>query len=387
MTAKLGVAIIMGSHAETIRLAPVVWALNAMGVDPTIINTTNHLYDTGMNIHGDIFDLRKELPTDPYHKSMVTEVASMIFQIENTFRHHNQSVVFTAGGSNAAMAAALVAKESHMSLVRLNAGSRGFYRHGNQATNNIMIDHTSNILFPSTKNAFKNLSKEGLTEHALIFQEGSTTVDVIKHCEDLYQGSPEVDAIKEYETRHGSNDFTESKYNLVVLSGVTEYGDEVLGFCPPKKKILNALRGMGKPIIISDKHYSQVNERHLRTIPPQEYLRFFFWEKNADLIITDSPWVQEEACILNVPCITLSNDTERPETIDIGANTLVDPVKDDLGKRWLQQACAGRQRWTHPYGSGTTGEAIVEIVYDLLGNYPRISSMEIHSGADLGDIF
>ncbi|KAF5041242.1 UDP-N-acetylglucosamine 2-epimerase [anaerobic digester metagenome] len=99
----------------------------------------------------------------------------------------------------------------------------------------------------------------------------------------------------------------------------------------------------------------------IRCVEPLDYLSFLQMEKHAALILTDSGGVQEEACILRVPCATLRENTERPETVAAGANTLVgtDPKAISEGVRTMME----RERvWQNPYGDGTTGKRIVEIV-------------------------
>ncbi len=99
----------------------------------------------------------------------------------------------------------------------------------------------------------------------------------------------------------------------------------------------------------------------VRVIDPVGYLDFLQLEANATLLLTDSGGVQEEACILHVPCVTLRDATERPETVMVGGNVLVgaDP------KRILEGAkdMFGRSRdWTCPLGDGNAAERILDIV-------------------------
>ena len=90
-------------------------------------------------------------------------------------------------------------------------------------------------------------------------------------------------------------------------------------------------------------------------------------EKNAELILTDSGGVQEEACILKVPCITLRDNTERPETVEVGANILVGSDKNRLIK--AVEIMLKRDRdWINPYGDGKSGERIVKILIERMTN-------------------
>jgi UDP-N-acetylglucosamine 2-epimerase (non-hydrolysing) len=101
--------------------------------------------------------------------------------------------------------------------------------------------------------------------------------------------------------------------------------------------------------------------RGVRLVEPLDYLGFLQLEGNARLVLTDSGGVQEEACILRVPCVTLRDNTERPETLDVGSNVLagtkptkiVDCVKLMLGKK---------NDWENPFGDGQAGKRIIEIL-------------------------
>jgi UDP-N-acetylglucosamine 2-epimerase (non-hydrolysing) len=99
----------------------------------------------------------------------------------------------------------------------------------------------------------------------------------------------------------------------------------------------------------------------IRAIEPLGFLEFLQLEANARLALTDSGGVQEETCILGVPCVTLRENTERPETVDVGANVLAGTGSEKI------MNCAMRMletdtRWKNPFGDGRTGERIVTIV-------------------------
>jgi len=101
-------------------------------------------------------------------------------------------------------------------------------------------------------------------------------------------------------------------------------------------------------------------------IEPVDYLSFVQLEAKAKLVLTDSGGVQEEACILKVPCVTLRDNTERPETLEVGSNVLAGTTSEKIlecAKEMLNK----NNKWYNPFGNGKAGERIVEILINRKG--------------------
>ena len=136
--------------------------------------------------------------------------------------------------------------------------------------------------------------------------------------------------------------------------------------------ILKALNKIEKelriPIVfpIHPRTLKRINEFNLdiggiRLIKPLGYLDFLMLEANAKIILTDSGGIQEESCILKVPCITLRDNTERPETLTVGANKLAGVNPDSIYKK-VNEMMERKRDWKNPFGDGKAGEKIVELV-------------------------
>jgi UDP-N-acetylglucosamine 2-epimerase (non-hydrolysing) len=98
-------------------------------------------------------------------------------------------------------------------------------------------------------------------------------------------------------------------------------------------------------------------------IDPVGYLRFLQMEAKASLIVTDSGGIQEEACILGVPCVTIRDNTERPETVDVGANVVAGTDEASIIAK-AREMLAGKRGWANPYGDGASGKRIIDICLD-----------------------
>jgi len=106
--------------------------------------------------------------------------------------------------------------------------------------------------------------------------------------------------------------------------------------------------------------------RQLHRIEPVGYLDLLILEKHAALVMTDSGGLQEESCFFQVPCVTLRENTERPETLDLGCNILAGTDPARIEEAVLRQLSIPRG-WKNPYGDGTTAQRIAEIVDAFLG--------------------
>ena len=99
----------------------------------------------------------------------------------------------------------------------------------------------------------------------------------------------------------------------------------------------------------------------LTIIDPVDFFSFIQLESNAKLILTDSGGVQEEACILGVPCVTMRDNTERPETVEVGANILAGASPDRIVE-CAQVMLSRKNKWVNPFGDGKAAERIVGII-------------------------
>ena len=138
------------------------------------------------------------------------------------------------------------------------------------------------------------------------------------------------------------------------------------------RNILEGLRKVheefGSPVVypIHPRARKQLNEiglkvKGVKLVEPFDYMSFLQLENNARLVLTDSGGVQEEACILHVPCVTLRDNTERPETIEVESNVLAGTDPNSIGKK-VELMLGKKRQWRNPFGDGKAAQRIIRIV-------------------------
>jgi UDP-N-acetylglucosamine 2-epimerase (non-hydrolysing) len=239
----------------------------------------------------------------------------------------------------------------------VEAGLRSFDRSMPEEINRIIVDHISEMLFAPTEIAKRNLLREGIPE-GKIFVTGNTIVDAV------YQNLN----IADHETRVLENLGLDGGDYFLVTVHRQENTDNPLRL----KGIIDGLKLVKEyfntPVIYPVHPRARkairtyrLDVEGLNLIEPLDYLSFLKLESKAKLIFTDSGGVQEEACILRVPCVTLRYNTERPETLEVGANTLAGAEPERILEKAKIMVNVERN-WSNPFGDGRAGKRIVSVL-------------------------
>jgi UDP-N-acetylglucosamine 2-epimerase (non-hydrolysing) len=221
--------------------------------------------------------------------------------------------------------------------------------------NRILTDHLSDHLYAPTIRAKHTLRGEGVSE-SRIFVTGNTVVDELQRQRTRAEATgvttrfgvvPKRYAIA---TVHRAENTDREPRLRGIVRGLSEVsaatGLEVLCAVHPRTTQRLQALGLGWG-------------RGVRALPPLPYLDFLGLHAQAALTLTDSGGLQEEACCLGVPCVTLRNNTERPESVDVGANVLVGAETEAIvaGARRMLSAAGG---WANPFGDGRSAHHILD---------------------------
>jgi len=349
------IAIILGTRPEILKMSPIIRECEKQGIDYYILHTGQH-YSYEMD---KIFFEQLKLPQPKYNLNVGSgkhgaQTAKMLAAIEEVLITDRPDIVLVQGDTNTVIAGVLAASKLQIKIGHVEAGLRSFDRTMPEETNRIIADHTSDYLFAPTETSKKYLLNEGIPLEK-IFVTGNTVVDA------AYQNLE----ISKYGTDILNKlGLEEKKYFLVTVHRAENVDSkERLG------GILNGLsqiyKEFGLPIVfpIHPRTAKMIGEYRFelpegtRLIKPLGYLEFLQLENGARLILTDSGGVQEESCIFKIPCVTLRDNTERPETVDVGANL----IAGSGGKiiEYARKMMESNSEWENPYGNGNAVELIL----------------------------
>jgi len=357
---SIKIAIILGTRPEIIKMAPIVRACEKKGVDYFILHTGQH-YSKELN--SEIFE-DLDLPKPKYNlgvggKPYRMQVGLMVRDIMEILKKEKPDVSIVQGDTISVLAGALASNRLGIKVAHHEAGLRSHDITMIEEINRVIVDQISDFLFAPSKEAVQNLKEESRNSNK-VFLTGNTIVDAVLENAQIVDGK--VNILKKLKL--------EPKKYIVVTAHRAEKVDD------PKRlqNIITGLELVGKDIklpIIWPIHPRTAKNLHtfgikipkgVRAIEPLSFLEFLQLEKNASLVMTDSGGLQEECFILEVPCVTLRDNTERPETVEFGGNIVSgnDPKKIlSSAKKMLKKKIDSKAQ---PFGNGKAGKKIIDIL-------------------------
>ncbi len=354
-------AVILGTRPEIIKMSPVIRECQAKGLDYFILHSGQH-YSHNLDR---VFFEQLELPEPKYNLgvgsgSHAEEMGKMLIGIEKVLQQEKPDVVLVEGDTNTVLASALAAAKLHIKVGHVEAGLRSYDRKMPEEINRVLTDHCSDYLFAPTEEARLTLVGEGIAE-GKTFVTGNTIVDAVYQNLKIANSS-KVNTMKELHLQPKG-------YFLVTIHR-QENVDNPGRFAGILKGLNKIINESGVPTIypIHPRSKARMSEfglqaGQIRLVEPADFLSFLQLESNARLILTDSGGGQEESCILNVPCVTLRDNTERPETIEIGSNILAGTSPDQIVE-CSNKMLGAENDWRHPFGDGKAGKKIVRIIME-----------------------
>jgi len=361
------VCVIIGTRPGIIKMAPVYHACIEQGLDAILIHTGQHYsYEMDRAIMNDcgLPEPDHQIRLSQNDRTHAGQTAKMMIGTEEIFLSTRPRVVLVCGDANTNFASAVSARKLHLTLGHVEAGLRSRDWMMPEEHNRVMIDHISDLLFAPTQECVENLKSENVT--GVVYNVGNTIVDAT-----LTAKKKSLNKENDLLGRFG---LTSKNYVLF-----TAHREENVDCFERSKLMIDFLRSVRKitnlPLVypmhprskMRMKEYDLLGVlgRLVYIIEPLSYLDFISLENNAVAILTDSGGVQEEACILGIPCFTIRENTERWETVNIGANHICgfDSNKFQMAFKEMDQCV-----WDNPYGDGESSKKIAKITKVIITN-------------------
>jgi len=376
------ILVIAGTRPEIIKLAPVVEWLERLRADYVLVWSGQHYdYEMSRIFFEQLGIPEPDMTLDVGSGSHAEQTAKAMIGVEKVIARYEPSIVVAEGDTNTVVAAALTAVKMWVPFAHVEAGLRSWDRTMPEEVNRVVADALAELLFAPTELAAVNLMHEGVPLDK-IYITGNTIVDVVlKHEKKaLAYGRRlmETLGLEPYGyflvTVHRQEN-TDNPCRLAdILKALKKLAKHFPVVFPVHPRTLNRLKRLGLD--------GELRDSGIITMGPLGYFQFLGLLAHSLVVLTDSGGVQEEACTLAVPCVTLRYNTERPETVAVGLNKIVgtDPVSImnaalSAAKRRDEITSKARSR-PNPLGDGKAGEKIARILKEATEHGIRIQTTD-----------
>lgn len=339
----MNITIIAGARPNFMKIAPIIEAIQEKRAQGFIINYrlvhTGQHYDENLS---DTFFKELNIPFPDINLEVrsgtqAEQTAAIMIGFEKELRQNPCDLVMVVGDVTSTMACTIVAKKAGIDVAHVEAGIRSGDMKMPEEINRIVTDSLTDYFFTTSSYANKNLANLGITENKIFFV-GNVMIDtLLKHLPKLEK--PQLwDTlnleVKKYivMTLHRPSNVDEENQLKNLIHQIVKLGKEYPIIFPVHPRTKRLLKGLN------------LNFENLHYVEPLGYLHFNYLVTNAFAVLTDSGGITEETTVMNVPCITLRDSTERPETCALGTNVLVGndthkieaAFKDLLSGNWKQ---------------------------------------------------
>lgn len=358
------IAVVLGTRPEIVKFSPIIRELKRKHSDYFILHTGQH-YSYTMD---KVFFEQLELPNPKYNLGVGSgfhgeQTGKMLIGIEKILQDEVPDIVLVEGDTNTVLAGALAAAKLGIKVGHVEAGLRSYDRTMPEETNRVLTDHCSDFLFAPTQKSTENLLSEGIAKER-VFTVGNTVVDAVG--QNLLIANSKTHVLKDLNLADGEF-ILATAHRQENVDDKERFSGLILGLQLVQRKFGVPLVYPIHPRAKKQLDLFGIDTAGLMLIEPLDYLAFLQLESKAKLVLSDSGGVQEEACILRVPCVTIRDNTERPETLEAGSNTLAGTKPENILKA-ANKMCFVQRNWVNPFGDGKTGQIIVRIISEKCKN-------------------
>jgi len=354
---------VVGARPNFMKMAPLYKEIKNNGYEQILIHTGQH-YDENMS---KIFFTDLEIPMPDINfnigsGSHANQTAKIMIKFEEFCLKNKPSLVIVFGDVNSTVACSLVCAKMGIKIAHVESGLRSGDKTMPEEINRIITDQLSDILFTPSIGANNNLLNEGI-DASKIFFVGNIMIDslmnnIVKTKKSNILNELEISS-KNYALltlhRPGNVDKKSTLQSLIEIISIISKDIQII--FPVHPRTHNSF---------DDKLHEIINESNIKLCPPLGYIDFIHLMNCSKFVMTDSGGIQEETTALNIPCLTLRENTERPVTIEKGTNTLVkfdaNVIKDAVDDILIN---GGKTGLIPDLWDGKTANRILEVIQSM----------------------
>ena len=366
--------IVFGTRPEAIKMAPLIKEfLDNKNFITKVCVTGQHreMLDQVLKF----FDINPDYDLNLMKKgqNLYGLTADIIIGLQPILEEFQPDYVYVHGDTTTTMSASIAAFYSGAKVCHVEAGLRTFNKKSPfpEEINRTLTGHIADYHFAPTRTSFDNLIREGISD-ANILISGNTVIDA------LIQSVDKVDTMDDIEIEYLKNSIDFDKRIILVTGHRREnHGQGFINICQALKKIGDSVENVQiiYPVHLNPKVQKPVYEtlhdsRNVQLIKPLAYPAFVWLMNKADVVITDSGGIQEEAPSLGKPVLVMRDTTERPEAVIAGTVILVGTNKEKIVKETLHllndnEHYKKMSKLHNPYGDGNACKRIVTFMEDM----------------------
>jgi UDP-N-acetylglucosamine 2-epimerase (non-hydrolysing) len=359
--------IIAGARPNFMKIAPIIEAIKkeqsiGKSIEYRLIHTGQH-FDKKMS--GNFFE-ELGIPTPDINLgagggTQAEQTAAIMIGYEKVLIDAPADICLVVGDVTSTMACAIVAKKQMIKVVHVEAGIRSYDMTMPEEINRMVTDSISDYFYTTSERANENLRKTGIEQNRIVFV-GNTMIDTLLKNINRFK-KPSIFDLASLKPK---------QYFVLTLHRPANVDGEA-NLKTLLDKIIESSRGL--PIVFpvhprTAKNLQNlgINAPNLHMVEPLSYLEFNYLVQHSMAVVTDSGGITEETTQMSVPCITLRNNTERPETIDIGTNELIGTNPDNVPPAFEKLFSGNwKKGGIPPLWDGKTAERIVSHLLTVVG--------------------
>ena len=359
------VFLVVGTRPQIIKSAPIIHKSIELGLDMEIIHTGQHYDYTLSQVFLDEFSIPVPVVNlgvgSGTHIFQITEV---MLRLEKYLHKHPASMVVVPGDTNSALGCALASSKIDTPISHIEAGARCYNMRLPEEVNRRIIDHCSDILFAPTDKCMINLVNESVMGER--FLTGDVMYDVFLEFSDRVD---ECDILNKHNldkeeylllTLHRGGNVDDPSRLRDIITAVQKSGERVIFPAHPRTRIRMVEYGLS------------LQNSNIKVVDPVSYVEMLTLLRHTSGVLTDSGGLQKEAFWSRVPCITLRDETEWTETVEMGVNFIVGADSDRIVhtiKYTCERNTEIRSKYRkNPFGDGEASRRIIEILKTRIGD-------------------